>query len=174
MKRLVLALPLVVAACTNAPAPPPKVQAATHTPPPVVVPPAPTAPTDWRDKPYTAGTWHYADRAATYGPEGASPLLIMRCDTARRLVTLSVPGVVPTITLRTSYAERAWPAQAGTDGRSEISFAAADPALDQIAFSRGRFSLSGLGLPEIDIPAWAEPSRVIEDCRAPAASRPPQ
>jgi len=164
MRRLILALPLVTAACTTAPAPPPKVQA--PKPAPVVVrPPPPPAPTDWRDKPYTAGTWHYADRRATYGADGRPPLLIMRCDPARRIVTLSIAGSIPAITLRTSYAERTLPAQAGADGRSEISFAATDPALDQIAFSRGRFSLSGQGLAEIDIPDWAEPSRVIEDCR---------
>jgi len=164
MKRLILALPLVVAACTTAPAPPPKVQAPKPAPL-IIVPPAPVVPTDWRDRPYTAGAWHYADRTATYGADGAPALLIMRCDPARRIVTLSVPGTVPAITLRTSYAERAWPAQTSADGRSQISFAAADPALDQIAFSRGRFSLSGPNLTEVDIPAWAEPSRVIEDCR---------
>ena len=163
MKRLLLALPLVAAACTTAPAPPPKIEA--PKPAPAIVPPAPVIPTDWRDRPYAAGAWHYADRAATFGADGAPALLIMRCNPARRIVTLSVPGTVPIITLRTSYAERAWPAQTGVDGRSEISFAAADPALDQVAFSRGRFSLSGPGLAEIDIPAWAEPSRVIEDCR---------
>ena len=165
MKRLFPVLPLVAAACTTTPPPAPNVQAPTSTPAPVIVPPAPPVPTDWRDKPYTVGTWHYADRAATYGAEGSSALLIMRCDPARHIITLSVPGAIPEIKLRTSYAERAWPAQAGTDGRSAISFAAADPALDQIAFSRGRFSLSGPGFAEIDIPAWAEPSRVIEDCR---------
>ena len=78
---------------------------------------------------------------------------------------LSVAGSTPTLTIRTSYAERDWPAQANPDGHSSVSFAPTDPQLDQIAFSRGRFSLSAPNLPEIDIPAWAEPSRVIEDCR---------
>lgn len=164
MKRLILALPLVVAACTAAPAPPPKIQA--PKPAPVIAPPPPVVQTDWRDRPYTTGAWHYADRTATYGADGAPALLIMRCDPARRIVTLSVPGAVPGITLRTSYAEHAWPAQTGVDGRSQISFVAIDPTLDQIAFSRGRFSLNGPGLTEIDIPAWAEPSRVVEDCRS--------
>jgi hypothetical protein len=165
MKRLILALPLIIAACTTAPAPPPRVKAPKAMPAPLIVPPAPSVPVDWRDRPYAAGTWHYADRIATYGAAGAPSLLVMRCDATRHLVILSVPGAVPAITLRTSYGEHVWPARPGADGRSEMSFAAADPALDQIAFSRGRFSLSGPGLPEIDIPAWAEPSRVIEDCR---------
>jgi len=162
MKRLAVALPLAVAACTTAPAPPPRIAA--PAPVPVIAPPPPVE-TDWRDRPYTRGSWHYADRAASYGPDGAQPLLVMRCDPAARTITLSVAGSVTSLTLRTSYAERTLPAQPGPDGRSLIAFAAPDPALDQIAFSRGRFSLSGPGLAEIDIPAWAEPSRVIEDCR---------
>jgi hypothetical protein len=162
MKRIILALPLIAAACTSAPAPPPR---AAPKPAYVVVPSLPLAPTDWRDKPYTPGTWTYADRTAAFGPVGGPPLLIMRCDLARRLIVLSVAGALPTLTIRTSYAQRDWPAQAGTDGRSAVSFAAGDAALDQIAFSRGRFSVSGPGLAEIDIPAWAEPGRVIEDCR---------
>ena len=103
---------------------------------------------------------------ATYGQGGATPLLVMTCDPARRYILLSVAGNVATLTIRTSYAEHSWPASAGADGRSSVGFIAADPALDQIAFSRGRFSVSGPGLAEIDIPAWAEPSRVIEDCRS--------
>lgn len=164
MKRLILALPLMAAACTVAPPPPPRIAA--PRPVPVVVPPRPSGPIDWRDKPYTPGVWHYADRAATYGPDGAPALFTMQCDLSRRLVIMSVPGNVPMLTIRTSYAERNWPAQAGANGRSQISFTANDPALDQIAFSRGRFSVAGPGLAEIDIPAWAEPSRVIEDCRS--------
>ena len=163
MKRLILALPLFVAACTE-PAPPPAPKPAPP-PPAVVVPPKPIAPTDWRDRPYTPGGWHYANHVATFGTEGAPVLFAMQCDVRRRLVILSVAGNVTTLTIRTSYAERAWPAQPGADGRSQVSFAPTDPQLDQIAFSRGRFSVSGPNLPEIDIPAWAEPSRVIEDCR---------
>ena len=164
MKRLILALSLIAAACSQPAAPPPaKVKA--PPPAPLIVPPKPAAPIDWRDRPYTPGGWHYANRVATFGTEGAPVLFAMQCDPARRLVILSVAGSVTTLTIRTSYAERAWPAQPGPDGRSQVSFAPTDPQLDQIAFSRGRFSVSGPNLPEIDIPAWAEPSRVIEDCR---------
>ena len=164
MKRLILALPLLAAACT-APAPTPPPRIAAPAPTPVIVPPKPAAPTDWRDRPYTPGGWHYANRVATFGTEGAPALFAMQCDPGRRLIILSVAGRVTSLAIRTSYAERAWPAQPGSDGRSQVSFVASDPQLDQIAFSRGRFSVSGAGLPEIDMPAWAEPSRVIEDCR---------
>lgn len=163
MRRLALAGALLAAACTTTPPPPPRV--VTPPPTPILVPPRPAAPADWRDKPYTPGAWHYAGSAAAYGLDGAPPALTMRCDRARRLVALSVAGSATTLTIRTSYAQRDWPARPGADGRSLVSFASADPQLDQIAFSRGRFSISGPGLPEIDLPAWAEPSRVIEDCR---------
>jgi hypothetical protein len=164
MKRLFLALPLMAAACTTAPKAPPRITA--PKPIPVIAPPAPAVAIDWRDKPYAPGAWHYADRTATYGPAGAPPLLSMQCDPAHRIVVVSVAGEANSLTIRTSYAERSWPAQPGANGRSQVSFAAADPVLDQIAFSRGRFSVSGPGIAEIDIPAWAEPSRVVEDCRS--------
>jgi len=162
MKKVVaLILPLMAAACSTQ-APPAKEVAIAP-----VAAPAPSPPAlDWRDKPYTPGLWRYADRTAFFGPAGTPPLLTIRCDIARRLVVLSVPGAIPTLTIRTSYAERNWPAQAGADGRSVVTFTPTDPTLDQIAFTRGRFSISGPGLNEIDIPAWAEPARVVEDCRA--------
>jgi hypothetical protein len=165
MKKLIVGLPLLGAACTTAPVPAPKPRVAAPAPRPAAPPPAPTPAADWRDRPYTPGAWHYADHAATYGLTGAPPLLTMRCDLSRRLVLLSVAGSATTLTIRTSYAQRDWPAQAAPDGRSQVSFAPTDPQLDQIAFSRGRFSVSGPNLPEIDVPAWAEPSRAIEDCR---------
>lgn len=166
MRKALLALPLAVAACTTAPAPPPPRVPAPKPVPVVVVPALQPRPADWRDRPYTPGSWHYADRKAAYGADGVPPLLVMQCDPGRQLVLLSVLGASPTLTVRTSYGQRDWPASPGAEGRSVISFAATDPALDQIAFSRGRFSISGPGLAEMDIPAWAEPSRVIEDCRS--------
>lgn len=163
MRKLALALPLLAAACsTPAPVPAPRPAPV----PQAAVPPKPVVAADWRDRPYTPGGWHYADHVATYGPENAPTLFALRCDLDHRLIILSVAGSVPTLTIRTSYAERDWPAHPGAGGRSQISFMPTDPQLDQIAFSRGRFSVSGPGLPEIDIPAWAEPSRVIEDCRS--------
>lgn len=161
-KSLALILPLMVAACST-PAPPPPRQAAVAPTPP---PPPPPPPTDWRDRPYTPGLWRYSDRTATFGPAGTTPALTIRCDAARRLIVLSVWGNAPSLTIRTSYAERTWPAQPSGDGRTNVTFTPTDPVLDQIAFSRGRFSVAGPGLAEIDVPAWAEPARVVEDCRS--------
>ena len=42
---------------------------------------------------------------------------------------------------------------------------ASDPGLDQIAFSRGRITIEQPGQPTLVLPTWAEPVRVIEDCR---------
>lgn len=166
MKRLLLLAPLGLAACTAIPTPKARPKVAAPRPAPVAPAPArPERSADWRDRPYTPGTWHYADRIASYGPAGAPPLLTLRCDPAHHIVMLAVRGTANTLTVRTSYAARSWPAGAMGDGTSAIRFVAADPALDQIAFSRGRFSVTAPGLPELDIPAWAEPSRVIEDCR---------
>jgi hypothetical protein len=165
MKRALLLLPMGLAACTSAPPPPPAVKAPAPPPPHVAVPALPTRVADWRDRPYSPGVWHYADKVAAFGVAGAPPLLTMRCDAAGRIVLLTIAGSSANLTIRTSYAERTWPAQPTPDGRTAVRFAATDPALDQIAFSRGRFSVSAPGMAEIDIPAWAEPSRVIEDCR---------
>jgi hypothetical protein len=40
-----------------------------------------------------------------------------------------------------------------------------DRLLDQMAFSKGRFTLDISGLSTLVLPAWAEVGRVIEDCR---------
>ena len=41
-----------------------------------------------------------------------------------------------------------------------------DPVLDAMVFSRGRFAVEAPGTPLLVVPAWPEPARVIEDCRA--------
>jgi hypothetical protein len=45
------------------------------------------------------------------------------------------------------------------------SVAPADPLLDAMALSKGRFAVEVEGLPPLILPSWAEVSRVIEDCR---------
>ena len=143
-------------------------------PPPVTAPvapaPLPTSPVDWRDAPETPGGWSYvqdnAGSTARFGRANGEPDFTMRCDRASRTVILSVLGAGGgAMTVKTSYAERVWPAQIAA-GRTETRITPSDPALDQIAFSRGRFSVTAAGLPTVTMPAWAEPSRVIEDCRS--------
>ena len=40
-----------------------------------------------------------------------------------------------------------------------------DAVLDQLAYSRGRFAVEVQGQETLIVPAWAEISRVIEECR---------
>jgi hypothetical protein len=67
----------------------------------------------------------------------------------------------------TTYGVRPFPVQPATDGSATLvaSHGARDPALDEIAFSRGRIAIEVNGLPTIYLPAWAELGKVIEDCR---------
>ena len=39
------------------------------------------------------------------------------------------------------------------------------PLLDAMAITRGRFAVEVEGEPGLYVPAWAEVTRVIEDCR---------
>lgn len=157
MKRAWPLLPLALAACAPTAAPPPA-RVAAPPPVPTVVPPTPLE-GDWRDIPLTPGTWRYRQdgdaTVAAYGPAGQPALFALRCERAKHQLRLERTGFAGPLTVRTSYGERVL----------GPLLAANDPALDQIAFSRGRFSVAAPGQPILFLPAWAEPSRVIEDCR---------
>jgi hypothetical protein len=159
-----LALLLPLAGCTT-PSPPPKPAAPPPMPPPT---PAPTVPEDWRDRPETPGGWAY-DRAADatsarFGLAGA-PVFLVRCELASHRVFLTRYGAAAaTMRIETSYSAATWPAQATPEGAT-VTLEARDPFLDKMAFSRGRFTVSIDGQPELVLPAWAEPARVLEDCR---------
>ena len=157
-----LALLLPLAACTTKP-PPPK-----PTPPPAPPPPPPPVEEDWRDRAETPGNWTYArDAAGTSARFGkAAPLFVVHCDLASHQVSLTrVGGTATKLRVETSYSAMDWPAQATGDGTT-VSLPARDPFLDKIAYSRGRFTVAVEGLPELVLPAWAEPVRVFEDCRS--------
>jgi len=164
MKRHVALLPLALAGCVAPRRAPPVVSAA----PPVakLAPAAPVEEAEWQDVPLTPGTWVYAATAgsstASYGRPDRTVLTI-RCDRPRgQVVIAQLNAPAAALTIRTSYGVRTLPPAA--DGTASASLAARDPLLDQIAFSRGRFSVTGSG-PTLYLPAWAEPARVIEDCR---------
>ena len=162
-----LLLALALAGCAT---PPPKRAAipmvAAPAPPPTLV--TPPAEVDWRDVPLTPGTWRYVPGAgggrASYGPAGG-PVFAMWCDLPSRRVMFVRANSAEALTLRTSSSTRTLPVQPGADGVAAASLAARDPLLDQLAFSRGRFSVASADGPTLFIPAWAEPARVIEDCR---------
>ncbi|WP_322965847.1 hypothetical protein [Sphingomonas fuzhouensis] len=174
MRRLSLAslAPIVGAAALSgcipaAPrpeAPPPPRQE----PRPVAPAPRPILGADWRDWPLTPGDWRYQRTAtgsvATFGTGGVTRLTLA-CDLRTRQVRLGRPAsVAGTVTIRTSSTTKAVAARAVASG-AELVLPAADPLLDAMAFSRGRFTLEQQGQVPLVIPAYAEIGRVIEDCR---------
>jgi len=156
--------------------PPPRAEAP---PPPRTVAPAPApeprpAPiaADWRDWPYSPGTWVYRRDArgsiALFGPANANASLTVRCDTTARQVYLSRAGSTPTpLTIRTSSVTRAVSVQptGGTPPYVAAALMPNDSLLEAMGFSRGRFVVQQAGLPPLVVPAWAEIERVTEDCR---------
>lgn len=151
-----------------APAPPPSPAPAPSAAPPPGPPPA----ANWQDRALTVGTWTYradaAGSSAHFGPVGGAPLLRIRCDKAGGRIQFARNGVAtgPMI-VRTSFAVAQWPTAPSTGATPETiaTRAAMDATLDQIAYSRGRFSVELPGLAPLTLPPWAEVGRVIEDCR---------
>ncbi|MEA3061916.1 MAG: hypothetical protein QOJ94_1697 [Sphingomonadales bacterium] len=162
-KAAALAIMAGLAACAPRPAPqvaPPPAPTVASAP---ELPPAPPRAPDWRDLPLSAGDWTYAA-----APEGSRALFgggvfTLRCDAARREIELArIAAGAGTMTVTTSYGTRSLALPA--EGVARLP--AADPLLDQMAFSRGRFTIEVEGLERLVIPAWPEPARVVEDCRA--------
>lgn len=118
---------------------------------PAEPPPAESGPADWRDQPLTPGDWSYESGIARYA--GFS----LRCDGGRRQIVLSLAGASGPLRLRTTYGERIL-APGG-------ALPATDPLLDEMAFSRGRFTVGAGNMAALVLPAWPEPARIIEDCR---------
>jgi hypothetical protein len=107
--------------------------------------------------PLAPGQWSYVATAS--GSEARyDGYLAIRCDRATRTVTVMRPVVAPgVLTVVTDSTTRNLP----VGGR----LLANDPILDAIAFSRGRFIVSGGGA-TLAIPSWPEAARSIEDCRS--------
>lgn len=166
-----LAVLALVSSCVNAPAPPPAAPRPAPTQAPAPVPPPP-APTDWRDAPLTPGDWSYsqtgAGSVAAFGEPGAGPLLFLRCTGGQVLLDRAgaAPGPLPMTLVTTSMTRplNGVPVP-GALPVLRASFAPRDPALDAMAYSRGRIAVEVNGLPTLIVPAWEEIDRVIEDCR---------
>ncbi len=145
-------------------APPPAPQPVRPPPPPSPAPPPP----DWRDRAPTQGDWSYrqtgAGGEAVFGTDPISPRLALRCARPSGQVWLVWPGATgTTVSVQTTETSAV---RTGTLAGTELqlAFAARDPMLDQMAFSRGRFMLTAGGQALI-VPSWPEIARVIEDCR---------
>ncbi len=141
----------LLAGCVGKPAPV-AAPVARPAPAPAAEAPAPAAQAEaWLDRALTPGEWSYADGEARFA--GFS----LRCDRGEGRIVVAREGAGGALRMRTSYGERAL--------RSGTALPAADPLLDEIAFSRGRFAVETQGREALIIPAWPEPARVIEDCR---------
>jgi hypothetical protein len=134
-------------------------------------PPAPAA--DFTISTPLPGSWTYAATAdgseASFLDASARPQLFVRCTRASRVVTIARPATAaaPLLNVWTSSQTRNLPASYNpATYRLSASVTAADPLLDAIAFSRGRFAVSMSGTTALIVPAWEEPARVVEDCRA--------
>jgi hypothetical protein len=155
---------IALAGCVaEKPAPPAPLPAPVPPPPPAPVPPPPPPPPqDWRDIALTPGDWSYRPEpggsVAEFG--NGTPAFALRCAPSTHQVVMERTGAAAgaRLVVRTSFGERAVAAGA--------PLPAADPLLDQMAFSRGRFTIAAEGLPMLVIPAWPEPARTIEDCRS--------
>jgi hypothetical protein len=168
--RLAGLLPLLLSACAPTVAPP-----SAPVPPPAPPPPAaaPVLSKDWRDWPLAPGSWRYLPGTpmseARYGEGPAAPaLFVVRCDAARRQVTIMRAGTSAELTVIASTRSARFPAGHVDDRGTAMSgfvLNAADGFLDVMAFSRGRIAVTGPGLEPLAVPAWAEPARAIEDCR---------
>ncbi len=153
----------LLSGCAGRPAPAPAPEAIVRpAPAPVPAPPPPPEPSqqDSPDPPLTPGDWSYAEGAsgsvASFGSGGAERFSL-RCDPGRRRILLTREGSRPALRVRTTYGQRALAPAA--------ELAADDSLLDEMAFSRGRFTVEADGLAPLILPTWPEPVRVIEDCR---------
>ena len=112
-----------------------------------------------RTVPLSPGQWNYSSSAS--GSEARfGAMFSIRCDRMTRQVTLSRSEPLATppgaMIIGTDLAVRTIPANGVV--------AANDPVLDAMAFSRGRFVVSGSAL-RLVLPAAPEAARSIEDCR---------
>ena len=106
--------------------------------------------------PLANGQWSYA-AIATGGEARFGGQLSLLCNKHARTITISRPGTpAGAMTIVTDTQSRTLPPNG--------ILAATDTLLDAMAFSRGRFIVSG-GSAAVAIPSWPEAARSIEDCR---------
>jgi hypothetical protein len=177
--------PFILAACLSAcvsgsdrttPAATPLVAPKPPPPPVVQAPPAANLPANWQDWPMSPGDWVYRRDAngstALFGRANADALFIMRCDRARKRMIVSRAGAFPEgisglMSIRTSSALQTYPVSNSGQPPAYVSteIMVGDRQLDAMVFSRGKFIVSVKGAADLVVPAWAEVSRIVEDCR---------
>ena len=106
-----------------------------------------------------------------FGTPG-TPRLVIACDLDTREIgivrTTSVARqgeVAMRISTETTSRPMMAMAASGSPARVFTTLDPRDPLLDAMAITRGRFAVEVEGEPGLYVPAWAEVTRVIEDCR---------
>lgn len=176
-----LAMSIALAACVPATSGPAPAPIARPRPPVIeaVAPPAPLPATppsaNWMDAPATPGTWEYRrgplGTIATFAADQPYGVVLICPAAALGLVQLGVSTTGPgqrSVLIRTETAERTLLTRPGTETGPRVAMAeipAADPLLDAMALSKGRFAVEVEGAAPVYLPSYAEVSRVIEDCR---------
>lgn len=125
-------------------------------------------PAEWMRMADTPGMWRLAASGsgseARFVGEDGSLLASLRCDPRAPAVIVSLPGAGTAsgaLEIRTETMGMTLPA------RERAAVLPADlPLLDAMALSKGRFAIGAEGQGALILPAWAEVSRVIEDCRS--------
>ena len=174
--RIALALSLLAVTCCQTPEPPPPAPVPAPPPPPAPTPqPVPPPVENWIDRPQTPGDWSYlvepGETLAIFGTPGAIKLAIV-CEVATRkigIVRATSAAKQGEVAMRISTETTSRPlvatAASGAPARVMVQLDARDPLLDAMAITRGRFAVEVEGEPGLYVPAWAEVTRVIEDCR---------
>ncbi len=119
-----------------------------------------------------AGSWSYAPAIdgseAVFTDSAGSPQLWVHCARTSRRVSISRPATAaaPFINVWTSSQSRSVASSFNpATGRLTIDLGAYDSLLDAIVSSRGRIGFTVAAQAPLVVPPWAEPARVIEDCR---------
>ncbi|MBH1943519.1 hypothetical protein I5L01_04655 [Erythrobacter sp. YJ-T3-07] len=166
--RIALALSLLAVTCCQTPEPPPPAPAPAPPPPPAPTPqPGPPPAQNWIDRPQTPGDWSYGTgyggTLAQFSDRGTTRFAIA-CDNQRNILLIRPQEPGPEMMIRTETTQRIL---TGTpvNGALIARLAPNDPLLDAMAITRGRFAVEVTGAPGLYVPAWAEVTRVVEDCR---------
>lgn len=126
------------------------------------------------DAALTPGNWRYEVNAggpvAVFTTSSGRSEFVMMCERAAGRVGLWRAGRsarARAMTIRTETATRALGAVQAEDTNPYLvaGVSSADPLLDAIALSKGRFAVEVEGAAPLYLPSYAEVSRVIEDCR---------
>ena len=174
-RTIALAGVITLSACVPAPDSTPTPEPVQQVPAPAPTPAAQPDPTyaNWLDAPQTPGNWSYsANGGVSYAsfrrPDG-SELVRLTCQPESfPIVILTRTDVVAAaITVRTETREQVLmvPPTTGVPTATSATIGVNWPLLDAIALTRGRFAVESRGAPTLYLPAWAEVTRVIEDCR---------